>query len=227
MNIKWEWMVEYRKCFGCQTTKIPPWMCDVRACFVCVFAREREKEEYVCVWVKFMVLASVYCSTRPSYVSDDWLPNVNEKMCFNCVIRRLHIRFRKFNCFYFGVSPFDSIILISNLYLDFFSSFFRSLIIMCSNRSTFIYCLLKIYMSQTPNRENSNETKSTTRWTRCCVRPNRKIRLLYCLNQAQLKHRSGGIHTRVRWVSFDYSRKFLFRHSIESTILSCTRHTTL
>lgn len=45
------------------------------------------------------------------------------------------------------------------------------------------------------------------------VRPNRKIRLFDCLNQAQLKHRRVGIHTRVRWVSFDYSRIFFSRHS--------------
>lgn len=168
--------------------------------------------------------ASLWCSQvftarlGRATVFDDWLPNVNEKMCFNCVIRRLHIRFRKFNCFYFGSSPYDSIILISNLYLEiFFLSFFRSLIIMCSNRSTFIYCLLKIYMLQTPREANLNEMKwneiHDERWTQdavhdrieksvcstVCIRPNwSTVELAYTLESAEFRL---------------ITREFFFRHS--------------
>lgn len=221
MNIKWEWMVEYRECFGCQTTKIPPWMwC---ACVHVSCACVREERVRVRVWIYGARKCLLLDSAELHF--DDWLPNANEKMCFNCVLRRLHIRFRKFNCFYFGVSSYDSIILISNFRL-FFLLFFRSLIIMCSNRSTFIYCLLKIYMLQTPRTEWAQTKLSLRRDENDAVRPNQKIRLFDCLYRAQLKHRRVGIHTRVRWVSFDYSRSFFFLGIVLCTILSCTRHTT-
>lgn len=79
---------------------------------------------------------------------------------------------------------------------------------------------------QTLRRLNLNETKFTTRWTRCCATES-KIRLYYCLYQAQLKHCRFGIYTRVRWVSFDYSKREYFFGIVLYTILSYTQHTTL
>lgn len=196
MNIKWEWMVEYRKCFGCQTTKIPPWMwcaCE-RALRVSVSVRKRRKS--TCACAEFMVLASVYCSAWLREQRVFWrLPsqNVNEQMCFNCVLRRLHIRFREFNCFYFGCSFFDSIILISNVYFKNFLLFFPLFnYYVFEPFNAFIYCLLRnLYVCKTPKHSANTQTKRNPRDVneQDAVRPNRKIRLLNCLYQAQLKHR--------------------------------------